>query len=141
VLKPEIEKMRIRVRKVSPSQMRRIDADSAQLTQLFLNLLLNALQAMREGGELSITAGEKAGDGDTEAASVVVEITDTGHGMSQQVLEHLFMPFYTNRENGTGLGLAIAHRIVEEHGGTIDVASKEGKGTTFTISFKALQPN
>ena len=62
---------------------------------------------------------------------------DTGQGMSQQTLEHLFMPFYTNREKGSGLGLAISHKIVEEHGGSIDVSSEEGKGSTFIVSLPA----
>ena len=93
-----------------------------------MNLFLNALQAMPDGGVLAITAREEADLAGAKAPLVVVEINDTGHGMPQQVLEHLFMPFYTTRENGTGLGLAISHRIVEEHGGAIDVVSEQGKG-------------
>ena len=65
---------------------------------------------------------------------MVAEVSDTGQGMSRQTLEHIFMPFYTNREKGSGLGLAISHKIVEEHGGSIDVTSEEGKGSTFVVS-------
>jgi signal transduction histidine kinase len=113
-------------------------ADAAHLTQVFLNLFLNALQAMPDGGILRITAREDAGFNDSAPASVIVEVNDTGCGMSPQTLEQLFMPFFTTRENGTGLGLAISHRIVEEHGGAIDVVSEEGQGTTFIVSFRAL---
>ncbi len=139
MLTPEIEKRNIHVHKDIPSSLRKIKADQSQLTQLFFNLFLNALQAMPEGGELSITAHEEPRAGDAHASSVILRIRDTGQGMSQDVLEHLFMPFYTGREEGTGLGLAIAHRIIEEHGGSIDVMSEVGKGTTFTLSFKAIR--
>ena len=137
VLKAEIDTREICIRKSIPSQLRQIQADEDQLTQVFLNLFLNALQAMSKGGTLEIAAREDTGSAGTGTPSVVIEISDTGHGMSRQTLEHLFMPFYTDRENGTGLGLAITHKIVEEHGGTIDVVSEEGKGTTFTLSFQA----
>jgi two-component system sensor histidine kinase HydH len=137
VLKPEIEKNGIRVVKNVPSEVRRIHADASQLTQVFLNLFLNALQAMPDGGVLTISVREDTGFVQTDSPFVVVEINDTGHGMSSRVLEHLFMPFFTTRESGTGLGLAISHRIVEEHGGSIDVVSEEGKGTTCIVSFNA----
>jgi PAS domain S-box-containing protein len=137
VLKPEIEKNGIRVVKNVPSEVRRIHADASQLTQVFLNLFLNALQAMPDGGVLTISVREDTGLVQTDSPFVVVEINDTGHGMSSRVLEHLFMPFFTTRESGTGLGLAISHRIVEEHSGSIDVVSEEGKGTTCIVSFSA----
>ncbi|UCD57390.1 MAG: GAF domain-containing protein [Candidatus Hydrogenedentota bacterium] len=138
LLESEIEKSGVSVIKIVPPEPRPIDADAAQLSQVFLNLFLNAVQAMSRGGRLTITVREDYGFVDAETPFVVVEVNDTGCGMPPHVLEHLFMPFFTTRENGTGLGLAIAHRIVEEHGGAIDVISDEGKGTTFIVSFRAL---
>ncbi|RJP67042.1 MAG: GAF domain-containing protein [Candidatus Abyssobacteria bacterium SURF_17] len=138
LLKPEVDRSRVRVVKKMPAETRQIMADAAQLTQVFLNLFLNALQAMSDGGMLRVTVREDAGFNNSGPAFVIVEVNDTGCGMSPQVLEQLFMPFFTTRENGTGLGLAISHRIVEEHGGAIDVVSEEGTGTTFIVSFPAL---
>jgi two-component system nitrogen regulation sensor histidine kinase GlnL len=137
LLKPEIEKSGVRVAKKVLSETRKINADAAQLTQLFLNLFLNSLQAMPDGGALTVTIREEASFIDADASFVVVEINDTGCGMPPQVVEQMFTPFFTTRESGTGLGLAISHRIVEEHEGAIDVVSEEGKGTTFIVSFPA----
>jgi signal transduction histidine kinase len=93
---------------------------------------------MPDGGTLAVKIRADKVEGSPAA---VVMVSDTGHGMSQQTLEHLFMPFYTDRERGTGLGLAITHKIVEEHGGTIDVKSEEGIGSTFIITLPAMQSN
>ena len=138
VLKAQLEEVGISVTRNIPSPLRRVSADAAQLTQVFLNLFLNALQAMPEGGTLGIAIREDAGAAESELPRVIVRISDTGHGMSRQTLEHLFMPFYTNREKGSGLGLAVSHKIIEEHGGAIDVVSHEDRGAVFTISLPAL---
>jgi len=135
VLKSQMTDAGVDVKKSAPAQAAKISADAEQLTQVFLNLFLNALDAMPDGGTLSVTIREETCGGD--APAVVAEVRDTGQGMSQQTLEHLFMPFYTNREKGSGLGLAISHKIVEEHGGSIDVSSEEGKGSTFIVSLPA----
>ncbi len=135
VLNPQLEETGVRVETKTLSRPGQALADASQLTQVFLNLFLNALQAMPKGGTLSVTIAEETTAGSTAA---VVEVTDTGQGMSQQTLEYLFMPFYTNREKGSGLGLSISHKIIEEHGGTIDVKSEEGKGSTFVVSLPTI---
>lgn len=135
VLKPQLAEGGIRVKKKTPSVPGPVNADAGQLTQVFLNLFLNAIQAMPEGGTLTVTIREnRAGD----STAAVVSVSDTGHGMSQQTLEHIFMPFYTDREKGTGLGLAISHKIIEEHNGTIDVKSEKGKGSSFIVSLPVM---
>ncbi|GAB4343746.1 MAG: hypothetical protein Kow0099_22530 [Candidatus Abyssubacteria bacterium] len=134
LLKSDIKKGGVKVRKKVGAGLRAVNGDAAQLTQVFLNLFLNAVQAMPDGGALTITVREDGGFQRGQTPSVVVEVNDTGCGMSALTLEHLFMPFFTTRETGTGLGLAISHRIVEEHGGAIDVVSEEGKGSTFIVS-------
>ncbi len=136
VLEPQLDEAGVRVKKIIPTRPENISADAAQLTQMFLNLFLNALQAMPDGGTL--TVGIKQEFGGVDAPAVVVEVKDTGHGMSLQTMERMFMPFYTSREKGSGLGLAISHKIVEEHGGSIDVSSEVGKGSTFVVSLPAL---
>jgi signal transduction histidine kinase len=109
-----------------------ITADQQQLMQVFLNLLLNALQAMPEGGELRVvTRPKKIEEGWIK--SVSIEITDTGHGIPAEHLNALFDPFFTTKHGGTGLGLTIAHSIIDSHQGTIEVRSAKGKGSTFTI--------
>ena len=100
--------------------------DMNLLRQAFLNLVLNAIQAMGNGGILSI---ESALRGD----SIVVTIADTGKGISEENRKKLFSPFFTTKKIGTGLCLAITYRIIENHRGTIDVSSEPGKGTTFTV--------
>ncbi|MBI4831751.1 MAG: hypothetical protein HY801_09405 [Candidatus Lindowbacteria bacterium] len=137
LLKTEIDQSAVRVVRKFPLRKRLIDADASQLTQVFLNLFLNAMQAMPNGGTLTIKIREDVGLTDGKGPSLSVEVKDTGHGMPASVVDHLFMPFFTTRENGTGLGLAVSHRIIEEHGGSIDVVSEEGKGTTFVVSFRA----
>jgi signal transduction histidine kinase len=135
VVNPQLEEAGVSIEKKTPSQPVQALADASQLTQVFLNLFLNALQAMPGGGTLSVTIGQQTTAG---SRATVVEVTDTGQGMSQQTLEYLFMPFYTNKEKGSGLGLSISHKIIEEHGGMIDVKSEEGKGSTFVVSLPTI---
>ncbi|HOW73207.1 MAG TPA: ATP-binding protein [Phycisphaerae bacterium] len=121
----------------------RLHADRAQLQQVLLNLALNARDAMPEGGRLRICARLKAasgvGDGPERTSSGMpyaeLSVTDTGAGISQDILPHIFDPFFSTkpRGKGTGLGLSIVHGIVHDHGGRIDVHSTVGTGTTFTI--------
>jgi signal transduction histidine kinase len=111
-------------------------ADPYQLEQVFLNILMNALEAMPNGGTLTITAGvcHREGGPFVEAA-----VTDTGAGIPPENLPRVFDPFFTTKEvgKGTGLGLSVSYGIVRAHGGFIDVQSEVGKGTTFTIALPA----
>jgi two-component system, NtrC family, sensor kinase len=111
---------------------------SDRLQQLFLNLINNSLDAMPQGGEISISTTL-----DTRTAKpqrIVVDFTDTGLGMTPDVMSHIFDPLYTTKDRGqgTGLGLVIVSQIVSEHGGTIEVQSELGKGTRFRLTFAAL---
>jgi two-component system NtrC family sensor kinase len=108
-------------------------AHADQLRQVFLNLILNACDAMPQGGTLTITSAMLPSD-DEGPARVQVEIEDTGEGVPADHLPHLFEPFYTTKPQGTGLGLAISAHIITHHGGTIKVDSKLGEGTVFTVA-------
>jgi PAS domain S-box-containing protein len=107
----------------------RIISDKVQLQQVFLNMLNNAVDAVDKGGTIEVTTDVK--DRDT----VVVLIKDNGHGIPEQILNHIFEPFYTTKEKdkGTGLGLSISYGIIKKLGGTILVRSQVNRGTTFTI--------
>ncbi len=104
-----------------------IMGDASQLQQAFLNLFLNAMDAMPNGGELRIST-------ETDDGWLKIKIEDTGVGMTKEQLDHIFEPFYTTKESGTGLGLAITKRIIEDHKGKIKVTSQVNKGTIFEIS-------
>jgi signal transduction histidine kinase len=113
-----------------------IQANPNLLKQVFLNMILNAIDAMSGGGNLHISANVaqiKAADDQEPRSAVRVEFTDTGHGMSSQELSRLFEPFYTTKEHGSGLGLYISYTIIQSLGGKIEVSSTLGQGTTFTI--------
>jgi signal transduction histidine kinase len=108
-----------------------IMADCQKLRQVFLNLGINALEAMPEGGGLEISARESRIGG---VPGVAIAFKDTGVGMDKEQIEKAFNPFFTSKPGGTGLGLSISHRIVEEHGGGIEIESKPGRGTTVTVT-------
>lgn len=120
------------IRQEEPS-MPPVMADFGQLQQVFTNLALNAIQAMPQGGILSIDISLRV-DG-----WVKVRVKDTGTGISPENMEKIFTPFFTTKEpgKGVGLGLAISYGIIEQHGGKIEVESAPGKGTTFTVSLPA----
>jgi len=111
-----------------------------QLQQVFTNIILNAQQAMPEGGELKITA-QNILDARTKTPAVVkIEFTDNGCGISEENLLHIFEPFFTTKQKdkGTGLGLSVSYQIIQEHKGSIEIKSEVGKGTTITISLPAI---
>ena len=109
-----------------PRPCRPIAADPELLHRAFSNLALNALDAMPHGGTLTLRT-RQSGD------RVVVEIADTGTGLTAEECDRLFTPYYTSKAHGTGLGLAIVQSIVSDHGGRISVRSEPGQGTTFMI--------
>jgi signal transduction histidine kinase len=111
-----------------------VQAGVGQLRQVFLNIILNALQAMPEGGELTVTTRNRS---DNHIQGIEVEITDTGTGIPKEQQKQIFQPFFTTKEEGTGLGLAISYGIVQEHNGKIEVDSEVGKGTTFHVFLPA----
>jgi two-component system, NtrC family, sensor histidine kinase PilS len=111
-----------------------VEAASGQLHQVLWNLLRNAVEAMPSGGTIHVAAGLKS----TPPAEAILMVRDTGVGIAAADLEHIFEPFFSRKPDGTGLGLATTARIVEDHKGSIDVKSKPGKGTTFTIRLPAL---
>ena len=111
-----------------------VRADAEQLLQVFLNLSLNALQAMPQGGRLMIsTALRRATRRGAAAAFLEARFRDTGVGIPSNDIKNLFIPFFTTKEKGTGLGLPISQRIIENHGGTIEVRSQPGEGATFIV--------
>ena len=113
-----------------------VRADAEQLLQVFLNLSLNAVQAMPQAGPgklLISTALRRATRRGAAAAFLEVRFRDTGVGIPPGDLKNLFIPFFTTKDKGTGLGLPISQRIIENHGGTIEVRSQPGEGATFTV--------
>jgi signal transduction histidine kinase len=128
IVQERVARHRIIVEMVCPDDMPLVYADPDQMSQVLLNLVINALHAMPNGGVLRITLSLSEG-------SVKLVIVDTGHGIAKQDLPKIFNPFFTTKEvgKGTGLGLTVVHGIVQEHGGSIEVDSEPGRGTSFTI--------
>jgi signal transduction histidine kinase len=110
-----------------------VAADAELLRQAFLNLSVNAVQAMQDGGGGRLTARARRDGG-----GVAVEFHDTGPGMDAETAAHVFEPFFTTKANGTGLGLAIVRQAAEAHGGTVEVESAPGAGATFRIRLPAV---
>lgn len=139
-MSPAFDKRDIRLVESFADKLPLMAGSSDRLQQLFLNLVNNSLDAMSDGGEIRIrTALEgKAG----KAQRIVVDFTDTGSGMTPEVMSHIFDPLYTTKDrgHGTGLGLVIVNQVVTELGGTVEVESDLGKGTRFRLTFPAI-PN
>jgi PAS domain S-box-containing protein len=119
-----------------------IRADADQLEQVFLNFFLNAMDAMKRGGELTVITEIRSGDGIIQQLSangsegeeaLRISIRDTGEGIRSEDIPHVFDPFFTTKDFGTGLGLSVVHGIIQEHGGQIEVESELAKGTAFHI--------
>lgn len=106
-----------------------IHGDEAQLQQVVMNLLLNALESMNANGVITISTETAQG-----GSLLKINIQDTGIGIPKENLSRVFEPFFTTKKNGTGLGLAISQRVAQEHHGKIEARSDAGKGSTFTIS-------
>ncbi len=118
-----------------------IRASADQIKQVLLNLLLNAIEAMPDGGTLTLASRYSAAERDVPFDAVRLEIRDTGGGMDAETQARIFEPFFsTKNERGTGLGLWVSHGIVQSHGGTLRVRSRPGQGTTFTISLPITGP-
>jgi signal transduction histidine kinase len=112
-----------------------VPMDGEQMKQVFLNLLLNAIQAMPQGGKLKVATAVQRHSGGTHGSPVVtITFQDSGEGIAEEIQSRIFEPFFSTKEEGIGLGLPIAQRIIEEHGGEIKLESTLGKGTTFYIT-------
>jgi signal transduction histidine kinase len=109
-----------------------IMADPEQLREVLVNLVINACEAMVGGGELTIR--EEEGEDQGLGRVAVIKVSDTGPGIPDAIQDQVFQPFFSTKEEGTGLGLSIANRIVKDHGGRLDLLSREDQGTTFIIS-------
>jgi signal transduction histidine kinase len=126
LLQPELDNRGLDVKCRLAHSLPGAPIDPAQIQQVLVNLIKNAMQAMTKGGTLSLQTGEGS-DG------VWVSIADTGGGIPQEQINRIFEPFYTTKKKGTGLGLMIVQRIVRAHGGRIELESQVGRGTTFRI--------
>jgi two-component system, NtrC family, sensor histidine kinase HydH len=131
-------KIELRVR--TDEQLPQVAGDPDSLLQVFLNLGQNALQAMPDGGTLEILTTRRRRSRLGYGQFCEVRFRDTGHGIPRDRLKKLFIPFYTTKQKGTGLGLAISHRIINQHGGTIEVRSTIGQGSTFSVFLPAAEP-
>lgn len=136
LLQQEIRDQKIETETVYAEELRHVMGDEVQIGQVYLNLLLNAVQAMPDGGILRLSIHpERRDDRDV----VVIEISDTGNGIAAEDLPKVFDPFFSTKSRGTGLGLAVTQRIVDDHGGTIHVASEQGRGTTIRVEFETRE--
>jgi signal transduction histidine kinase len=124
----------VELKRVVDSELPEILADKSQLRQVISNLIVNALQAMPDGGTLTLQTS-------FDASSVKFVVEDTGIGMSNEIKENIFLPFYTTKDvdQGTGLGLSVVHGIIASHKGEIFVKSEKDKGTHFTVTFPRQQ--
>jgi len=125
---PEAERSRVAVRQECPRDLPEIKADPAMLRQALLNLALNAIQAMPNGGTLRIACHADHG-------SVEIDVEDTGVGIAPENLQRIFDLYFTTKEKGSGIGLSMVYRIVQLHDGDVEVQSTPGAGTRFKLLF------
>ncbi len=128
----EAEERKIQLEQRVSKDMSPVLGDETQISQVLVNIVVNAFHAMPNGGRCCIVAEERTGEG---KRWVEIVVSDTGIGIEQKDLPRLFEPFYTTKSGGTGLGLAIAYRIMQDHGGTIYVTSVPGNGTQVVMQF------
>jgi len=132
LLRHRLESYGVEVEVKRARRLPQISADPEQLKEVFVNLLVNACEMMNEGGSIIIEERER--NKEPIGRSLVIKVSDNGPGIPESIVDKVFEPFFSTKEEGTGLGLSIAHRIVGEHGGRLEVEAKEGHGTTFTIT-------
>ena len=144
LVKNQIKKSNVNAEVELDRSLKPLAADSHRLAQALLNIILNAIQSMPDGGTLRIATSEVHADllGDEslhrpglpgECSSVIIRIADTGAGIPREIQQRIFEPFFTTKPEGTGLGLYISHQIIADHGGSIFVVQNEGRGSTFSI--------
>jgi two-component system sensor histidine kinase HydH len=121
-------RQRVEVRREYPEEKVLIPVDPEQVREAMVNLEMNALEAMPQGGTLRIILNQK------DNKDVTIRLSDTGGGIPPGTESKIFDPFFTTKDGGTGLGLSIVHSVVKNHGGTISVTSNNGEGTTFTLT-------
>lgn len=126
----ELKEQEVSVSKAFNEELRNISADKEQLKQVFINIILNSIQAMPEGGRLTVKTN-------SEDKYIKVSVKDTGKGIPENLKHRLFEPFFTTRQEGLGLGLCIIKRIIDNHKGDIRIESEAGKGTTVIVSLPA----
>lgn len=131
----EAEERGIRLERVMDKQLLSVLGDETQISQVLVNIVVNAFHAMPNGGLCRISAVQQEEEG---KPWVEIKVKDNGVGITKEQLSHLFEPFYTTKPSGTGLGLAIAYRIMQDHGGMIQVSSVPGNGTAVVIQFRAV---
>lgn len=128
---PEAEGAKVEVVRYLDPDVAHVELDRERFHAAVLNLLLNAEQAMPEGGQLVVRTAEHGAD------AIEIVLIDTGVGMNEETLAHIFDAFYSTKASGSGLGLATTRKIIEAHGGTVEVASEPGRGTQFTLTLPA----
>ena len=131
LIRPQLTANKVEVR-LSTDQQAYAMLDQTSLRGALMNLMLNSIDAMKDGGTLSVSI-QQTGE------SLRLEIVDTGHGISDEEAKKIFEPFYTTKEQGLGLGMPYAKKIIEQHGGTISLNSRPGEGTTISIVLPAAQ--
>jgi len=144
LIQPRMERKAIRLKRDYQAASDRVRGDDYQLEQVFVNVMLNALDAMGVGGTLTVATAlaepQPVAGGDPLPRRLRVTIADTGVGIPPEHLPRLFDPFFTTKRGGTGLGLAIARRILEGHSATISVTSEPSRGAAFHILLPLLDP-
>jgi signal transduction histidine kinase len=132
LLRHRLESYEVTVELIRTERLPEIWADPDQLKEVLVNLVLNACEVMAGGGAITIRE-EIRGDSPSGPA-VVLRLSDTGPGIPESVQDKVFQPFFSTKEEGTGLGLSIASRIIEDHGGRLELKSKKNEGATFIIT-------
>jgi signal transduction histidine kinase len=139
----QILKQDVEVVKDFPKDLPQVYGDRDQLQQVFLNLLINSLQAMPRGGTLQLSTSlkeiSKEGIEGNKKSYLEIEVEDSGVGMKREVLENIFNPFFTTKDSGSGLGLMVTQGIVQDHEGWIEVESEVGKGSRFKVYLPAYE--
>jgi len=141
ILETEAKEKNVEISRDFTANLPKAWIDREQMKQVFMNLILNAIQAMQNGGAIFVSTRLIAKE-DTNGSGrfVQVEIKDTGVGIPEENLDHIFDPFFTSKEEGSGLGLSVSHQIVQEHGGHMTVKSEAGSGTSFFVNIPLGKP-
>lgn len=137
LVQPHLSNKSISLQRLFQATSDLVKGDEYELEQAFVNLLLNAAEAMSENGKLTV-ASATLSEGRAAMPRLQITIQDTGAGILPEHMSHMFEPFFTTKASGTGLGLAITRRILQEHGGSVSVESRPGQGTTFTVFLPLL---